>query len=139
MVLVVIAGMLFLLSLFLEGTYLSIPFFIASVVLTAVLFRSQAMIVSVFLLGVLYDVITFSHLGKTSMFCLLLVFLISLYERKFETKTVPFVFFMSIVAVSSYLLIFGSYSFLVQLLLSVLYATGVFIVLDTFQLTRKEK
>lgn len=139
MVLVTVAGFLFLFSLIFEGTFVSVPFFVVSVVLTAVIFRSQRMIVTVFLLSILYDVITLSQIGQTSMFSLLLIVLILLYERKFETKTLPFVFFMSLIASSLYLLLFGSYAFFIQLAISVLYGTVAFFILERFHFIQKER
>lgn len=101
---------------------ISVPFLIAAVVITSVMLRGAWYIVAVFLLGIAYDVMTLQRVGQTSLYLLGIVILVELYDRKFETRTMPFVLGFCFAAASLYLIFFGSYAFFVQLLLTLGFA-----------------
>ena len=119
---VILVGLLLFVSLFLEGTLISLPLLVAAVVLSSVMFRSGLYIFIVFLLGIIFDIVSVQRIGQTSIFLLGIVGAIELYDKKFEVRTLPFVLFACAVSVTVYLLIFGSYAFFIQLITSVLFS-----------------
>ncbi|OGH29824.1 MAG: hypothetical protein A3B41_04030 [Candidatus Levybacteria bacterium RIFCSPLOWO2_01_FULL_37_26] len=59
-----------------------------------------------FFTGLFLDLYLVRTLGQTSLYFLVFLIVILLYERKFEIKTKPFVFFVSFLGSLGYLLIF---------------------------------
>ncbi|MEK7450935.1 MAG: hypothetical protein AAB662_03310 [Patescibacteria group bacterium] len=63
--------------------------------------------------GIILDLMLFRFLGATSLFLAAFIFLIFLYENKFEIYTLPFVLIVSFVGSALYLVIFG-YNYIFQ-------------------------
>ncbi len=63
--------------------------------------------------GIILDLMFFRFLGATSLFLAIFIFLIFLYEKKFEIYTLPFVLTVSFVGSALYLVIFG-YNYIFQ-------------------------
>lgn len=63
--------------------------------------------------GIILDVMLFRFLGATPLFLATFIFLILLYEKKFEIYTLPFVFVSSFMGSALYLIIFG-YNYVLQ-------------------------
>ncbi len=63
--------------------------------------------------GMILDLMFFRILGATSLFLSISIFLIFLYEKKFEIYTLPFVFTSSFLGSALYLIIFG-YNYVLQ-------------------------
>lgn len=135
----VLVGCLLLLSLILEGTLISIPLLVAAVVATSVIYRNAWYIAGVFLIGIIYDMMTMQNTGQTSVFLLVVIALSELYQRKFETRTFLFVTIATIVSVSIYILIFGSYAFFIQLLVATGFSALIYYIFLKLGILRKEK
>jgi len=60
-----------------------------------------------FLAGMLLDAFALRPLGEASIFLLLIVFLLLLYQRKYEINSYPFVLISSLAGSLVFLLIFG--------------------------------
>ncbi len=82
-----------LLAVIIEGSITTFPVSVLVVVLSYILLRSNLIFFLAFFMGLILDVMTFRTLGVTSMILLGLLFLIFLYQRKFEITSTPFVFF----------------------------------------------
>ena len=70
----------------------TIPFSVGLLVLSAVLFKKSWMFFLAFGLGLFLDLISIRVLGSSSLVLAIFVFILFLYERKFEIQTVAFVF-----------------------------------------------
>lgn len=134
-----LVGALLLGSLFLQGTLVSVPLLVSAVVISSVMFRSIWYVLAVFILGIAFDVLTLQRVGQTSLYLLALVVLIELYDRKFETRTLPFVLSFCFLAIGLYLIIFGSYSFVVQLVIAMLFAAFFYFLFVKLGFFVKEK
>lgn len=76
--------------------------------------------------GIVLDLMLFRFLGATSLFLTTFLFLIFLYEKKFEIYTLPFVSIVSFAGSALYLMIFGYNYVLQQALVSSLIAILLF-------------
>ncbi len=73
----------------------TLPFFLGFVLVLFITYRSRAIFLLAFVVGLLFDIMTLHPIGLTSLMLLIVLFLASLYQRKFELRTYPFVFFAS--------------------------------------------
>lgn len=119
-------------SLFLEITFFSVPLLVVSVILLAVFIKMPFVYFLAFVFGLIFDSMTLQTPGSTSLFLLAVLFLIRQYERKFETRNVPFVFLISVIALIGYLLIFGSYLFFIQFFISLVFVLIFFLIFNRF-------
>ncbi len=92
----------------------TIPFSIGALVVGTVLFKKSWIFFWALGLGLFLDLILIRPLGYTSLVFTIFVFLILLYERKFETQTLTFVFISTFLGSLVYLQIFEYNSVLLQ-------------------------
>ncbi len=96
-----------IISILLEGTLFSMPFFPVSVSVLFILYRNIWTINTAFFGGLLLDILTVRTFGSTSIFVICWLFLISLYDRKYEINSRLFIFISSLLGASIYLFVFG--------------------------------
>lgn len=100
---------------------------IVFILLTFLAFVSKTWIFFLaFFMGIILDLMLFRFLGATSLFLTTFLFLIFLYEKKFEIYTLPFVLIVSFVGSALYLMIFGYNYVLQQAIVSSLTAVLLF-------------
>lgn len=104
---------LFFLSIILSS-FTTIPFSLAVLGVSAVVFRKSWVFFAAFFLGLIIDLFQLRFLGQTAVFFVIFIFLLFLYKRKFETQTLTFVFFSTFLGSLIYLLIFGYNNVLIQ-------------------------
>lgn len=109
----------------------TIPFAIALLVVATVVFKKSWVFFAAFGLGLFLDLILIRPLGYTSLVFAIFVFLIRLYERKFETQTLAFVFISSFLGSLIYLLIFSYNQAFIQSLVNSLIAVLLFKILSS--------
>lgn len=118
-----------LLILFLfEVTLIQIPLLLLYLLVLAVVYRSEWIFVIGFLSGLFLDGLTMRTLGSSSLFFLIFLFLIFLYERKFELRSVGFVIMMSGLGSLFFLLIFGHELLFIQVLVSIIFGVILFLI-----------
>lgn len=96
----------------------TIPLSIALLAVTAVLFKKSRVFFLAFGLGLFADLISLRPLGYSSLIFTIFVFLVRLYERKFETQTVPFVFISTFLGSLIYLKLFNYQQIFLQSLIN---------------------
>lgn len=101
-------------------------FYIGLLAVMTVIFKKSWVFFAAFFLGLFLDLVLIRPLGYTSLVFTIFVFLIWLYERKFETKTLTFVFISTFLGSLVYLNIFGYQQTLLQPILSSLFAILLF-------------
>ena len=94
-------------AVLIEGTVISVPIVLAVLLLCYILKRKSSIFILAFVSGIMLDVFGVRTIGASSLFFILFIFLVMLYQRKFEITTYPFVFFSSLVGGSVYLWVFG--------------------------------
>ncbi len=117
--------LLFLIIIFLSGIT-TIPISIPLVIVTAVLFKKSWVFSVALGLGLFLDLISMRVLGYTGLVFIIFVFLVRLYERKFETQTLTFIFFATLIGSFVYLSIFHYSNVLLQSFVDALLAILLF-------------
>jgi len=110
----------------LEGTITSIPLVVLALLVFYILKRQSSIFTIAFVSGIILDILSVRTLGSSSAFFIAFIFIVLLYERKFEIATYPFVLFASFLGGTSYLLIFGYDHVLEQALANSLIAALLF-------------
>lgn len=113
-------------SLFLETTFLSLPLVLLSLILLGVLFREEWIFPVAFVMGILLDMLSFHTLGMSSIFFVVMLGIIFLYQRKYEIQSIQFVTISTFLAALSYGFIFSSTYVLGQAVVLGILAGGVF-------------
>ncbi len=89
--------LILLLFLLLEASYISLPFIFLFLIPFAIRFRKSWVLLLAFFLGILLDSFHLRSLGSTSVFFLFFLFVVSMYERKFEIENFSFVLVASFI------------------------------------------
>jgi cell shape-determining protein MreD len=116
-------------SLILEASITTIPFVFLVLLVFMVLSRENWLFILAFIFGILLDLIGFRVLGISSIFFIIILFLILLYQSKFEIATNVFILAMSFLGSFSYLFLIGyNDSLLLQAILSSILGLVLFMV-----------
>jgi cell shape-determining protein MreD len=81
----------FILALLLEVTVVRLPLVLFLLLIIFVRKKNPEIFVFALFIGILLDILNLQRIGITSMFFLALLFLVHLYDRKYEINTLPFV------------------------------------------------
>jgi len=81
----------FILALLLEVTVVRLPLVLFLLLILFVRKKNPEIFVFALFIGILLDILNLQRIGITSMFFLVLLFLVHLYDRKYEINTLPFV------------------------------------------------
>lgn len=112
----------------------TIPFSIGLLAVSTVLFKKSWVFFLALGLGLFLDVISVRPLGYASLVLVAFVFLIRLYERKFEIQTTTFIFISSFLGSLFYLWLFGYQTVLLQAFITALISAIFFrVILNWFQ------
>jgi len=109
---------LLIVSIFLEGTVTILPLVLICLFILTIFMRNLFLFILAFVAGMLLDVFALRQVGQTSIFLLLIVFLLLLYQRKYEINSYPFVLISSFVGSLVFLLLFGYGNVIVLAVLS---------------------
>lgn len=112
------------LAVLLEATVTTLPVVAVLLLCYGIAKKENAFIIA-FVAGLLLDIFTLRPLGETSLFLLLFLFLVFLYQRKYEINSYPFVIVSSFLGAYVYLMLFGSTSVTKAMICSVI-ATVLF-------------
>lgn len=101
-----------ILAIFLESTVATFPLTLLILIYSSVMVRKNIMFSVAFFSGMLLDVLSFKTVGITSLYFTTVVFVVYLYEKKFELNTPHFIAGFSFISSFIYLLLNGvSYAF----------------------------
>lgn len=106
-----------LIALLLEGTVTTIPLVLVVLLCLTIIRRDAIVFPVAFLAGFVLDIMVIRTLGTSSIFFTLMLFMILLYQRKYEINSYPFVFFASLFGSIGYSLFFERGSFLMDALI----------------------
>lgn len=94
-------------AVLLEGSVTTLPL-VLIVLLCLTIVRRDAIVFSLaFIAGIFLDIVTVQTIGRSSLFFTVMVFLILLYQRKYEINSYPFVFFACLVGSFVFLFMMG--------------------------------
>ncbi len=100
-------------TVFFEGSFTTLPLVLDVLLVSFVLNRGSWVFLASFLSGIILDIISLRLIGTTSVIFISLLFILTLYEKKFEVKTVYFVFFSSFIGSLIFLIVF-KYDYVLQ-------------------------
>lgn len=120
-------------ALFFEGAVISIPLVLDFILVYYVFERKAWIFTLAFISGLILDIFHLRPLGATSIFFAVFIFIITLYERKFEIKTTAFVLFFSFIGSVIFLFIFEYNYVLLQSIVNSLIAVMLFKVSGKFE------
>lgn len=122
--------LLLTISVFLEGTVTTLPLSLIFLLCFLIVRRSRFIFFSAFLAGLVLDLMRVQPLGSTAIFFLTFLYLVLLYNKKYEINSYPFVAASAFLGSWLYLVIFGYTSALMQAIVSSLIAGVLFAVLS---------
>ena len=98
--------LLLLISVLLEGTVTALPLVLLCLICMTIVMRGSWIFFFAFIAGIFLDTFALRQLGEASIFLLSVIFLILLYQRKYEINSYPFVFIASFLSSLLYLFTF---------------------------------
>ena len=123
-----------------DDSILQVPFVLLVLFIMSIMYKSEWVFPIGFISGLVLDMLLFRPLGLSSMFFILFLFLVFLYERKFELRSIWFVVMMSCFGSFAYLLFFGNVFLIVQVLFSVGLCVLLFLAFSVFNpIPQKDK
>lgn len=128
---------LLIIAIFLEGSVISLPLVLVFLLCLAIWKRDGIAFPIAFAAGLLLDILVVRTIGMSSLFFVVFVFLIFLYQRKYEINSYPFVAFAAFFGSIVFLLIFGYRGWFWQSLISSLIASILFMILRSRSLPQK--
>ena len=108
-------------SILLESTLTTLPLTLIIILFSAVVIRKNEIFLLAFLAGLFLDFLTLETLGLSSLYFVSMVYVVFLYQKKFEIETLYFVTTFSFLGAFGYLFIErASYVLLQSLAVTVL-------------------
>lgn len=121
-------GIFLFIAFLVEGTFTSVPLIIDILLLYYILYSEESTVfIASFIIGIFLDSISVRAIGESSLFLITFLFVVMLYQRKFEITTWPFVVSSSFLGAFAYLSIFGYQNVIASSFINSLLATGVFL------------
>ena len=115
-----------IIALILEGTVTTLPLVLIVLLCLTILRRDGIVFPIAFFAGLMLDVMTIRILGASSLFFTIMLFMILLYQRKYEINSYPFVGFAAFLASLGFLLLFERGNFLLDPLVNAFIALLLF-------------
>ena len=133
----IVFGVGLLISLLFEGSVAVFPATLAILVVYSLMRNMQAALIAAVISGAVLDIVFLRPVGVTSMVFCLILFLLFLYDRKYEIQSLPFVLLASGVSSLIYLLVFRIPHPIIQSVLASAFSGFIFIISKRF--IHKEK
>ncbi len=130
---------LLIISIFLEGTITTLPLVLVCLLILTIIKRDASIFPVAFFAGLLLDTMLVHRLGGASIFFLTFVFLILLYQKKYEINSYPFVLVSSFLGGLLFLTIFGYSGAILQALVGSMIAGMLFGVVSLKNLSFRAK
>lgn len=122
-----IAVIIVFLCLLLQSVVTTLPLILSILLVLYILVNEPWVVVMAFVVGIFQDSASVMMLGSHSLFLVLFLFVAMLYERKFETRTLQFIFLFSCLGSVFYGWFFGNVTFF-QSVLNGVFASSLYIV-----------
>jgi rod shape-determining protein MreD len=118
-------------AILLEVSVTTLPLTLLIILFLAVMKQGNEVFLIAFLAGLALDIFGFGRLGFSSLYFTFIVFLVYLYQKKFEIETVHFMILFSFFGSLIYLFLEGTGNFVFQSIFS------TFLVFISFMVFRK--
>jgi hypothetical protein len=122
-------------SILLESTITTLPLTLLVILFASVWIRKSDVFLIAFVAGVFLDVLAFKNIGWSSLYFVIFVYAIFLYQKKFEIMTLNFITIAGFIGSFGYLYIFGASNIILQSLVCAIISSFSFFV---FRKTNKK-
>lgn len=119
-------------AIIMEGTITTLPLVLLIILFLAVINRTNDVFAIAFFAGLFLDILTMGRIGFSSLFFVGFVFIIFLYQRKFEIETLYFIVIFSFLGSFIYLFLTDVRFVLIQSIFSTILLTFSFIAYKKF-------
>ncbi len=130
---------IFIVSLLLECFVINIPLVLVSLIALTVIKKNYQMFFAGFILGIFLDILSFRTVGVSSLFFITFIFLILLYEKKFEITTNYFVILASFVGSFAFIFINHLHNLFLSSVISVFLGLMLFNIYKKIFIVKKEE
>lgn len=122
----IIPSILLLIFLVLEASITTLPLILLILICITVIYKDYSVFFLALVFGIFLDIFTFKTIGLSSILFIIVIFLILIYQRKFEITTNYFVLFASFLASLFFLFLSGNMNIVVQSVISSLIGLLIF-------------
>ncbi|HYM65455.1 MAG TPA: hypothetical protein VES68_03150 [Candidatus Sulfotelmatobacter sp.] len=131
--------LLLIFSLIFESSISTIPLIFAILLIFTLIYKKNYIFFIAFILGIFFDALSFRSIGLSSIFLTIFLFLVLIYQSKFEIATRGFVLLSSFFGSLGYLLFLGINNYvLFQSILTSLLSVFLFIFIKDFGKTNPQ-
>ncbi len=123
---------LLIIAVIIEGSITSLPLTLIVLLCLTTIRRDTAVFIAAFVAGIFLDIFALRQVGGASIFFITFVFLILLYQRKYEIYSYPFVLVGTFLGAALFLSIFNYANVLPQAGISVIAAFFLFACMRLF-------
>lgn len=123
---------LLILAVLLEGTIIPLPLMLVCLLCFATVQKDSSVFLSAFIGGLVLDILMVNPVGTSSLFFLLFLFLVFLYQRKYEINSFPFVILASFIGSWVFLSLYGYEAAFIRAGISSLLTICLFGILQLF-------
>jgi len=116
----------------LESSITTLPLTLLILVFAGVVTRSNNIFLLAFFAGLALDFLSFRTIGISSIYFVSFVFLIFLYQKKFEIQTLHFIIIFSFLGSLFYLILTGINNFFIQSVFSAILSSLSFFIFSIF-------
>ena len=95
------------LAILLESTITTLPLVLLLILFLAITRKSNDVFAIAFISGLFLDILSFGTIGLSSLYFVVLVFIVYMYQRRFEIETINFLILFSFFGSLVYLLMDG--------------------------------
>lgn len=121
-----------IISLTLESSITTLPLTLLILLFASVATRSNNIFGLAFLSGLALDLLSFRTIGISSIYFTCFIFVIFLYQKKFEIQTLHFIIIFSFLGSLGYLILIGANNFFIQSIFSAFLSSSSFFTLGIF-------
>ena len=121
-----------ILAVILESTITTLPLVLLMILFLAVIKRSNEVFLTAFLAGLFLDLLSFGRFGLSSLYFTIFVFVIYVYQNKFEIETLHFITIFSFFGSLFYLITQGSQFIFLQSVVATIISVSSFMMHKKF-------
>lgn len=119
-------------SVLLESTVSTLPLTLLVILFGAIKTRKNEIFLLAFLSGLFLDILTIRTPSLSGLYFVVFVFVIFLYQKKFEIESIPFISSVSFLGGLGYLILIGAKSPIIQALITAFIMSLSFLVFNFF-------
>lgn len=135
----IIFFLLFVFGFLIQISLTTIPIILDLILILYIFNKKTRIYFIAFFLGIILDIFSLRQVGTTSLFFVIFLFIINLYENKFEINTIPFVLFFSFFGSLAFLLVLRENYFFWQAIVSSIFSMLLFTLIKKLTVNNYER